>query len=109
MAGGKYSEAGDDDVVQTAMDAMDSKGAKGMQLRPDADVLMQLKGMEDTKRDTDVRTDDMKKTKVKWKDAVKVKDALLTLKPSPRSKYLRLLRKDQKSFKKTFNAILRVA
>ena len=23
MAGGKYSEAGDDDVVQTAMDAMD--------------------------------------------------------------------------------------
>ena len=109
MAGGKYSEASDDDVMQTAMDAFDSKGAKGMQLRPEADVLMQLKGMEDTKRDTDVRTDDMKKTKVKWKDAVKVKDALLTLKPAPRSKYLRLLRKDQRSFKKTFNAILKVA
>ena len=109
MAGGKYSEAADDDVVQTAMDAMDSKGAKGMQLRPDADILMQLKSIEDTGRDTDVRTDDMKKTKVKAKDAIKVKNALLYLKPQPRSKYLRLLRKDQKSFKKTFNAILRVA
>ena len=28
MAGGKYSEASDDDVMQTAMDAFDSKGAK---------------------------------------------------------------------------------
>ena len=36
-----------------------------MQLRPDANILVQLSKMVDTKRDTEIRTDDMKKLKVK--------------------------------------------
>ena len=108
MAKGKYAEAGEDDVIQRAIWAMDST-ATGMQLRPDANVLMQLKKLIDTKRDQDIRTDDMKTMKVKWKDAEKVHDILMQLKTPQRSKYLILLQKDIKSFKTNFNGILKVA
>jgi hypothetical protein len=106
MGGGKYSEAGDEDVIDMAINALGS-GAKGMQLRPDAQVIVQLGGIEDRKKDGEVRTDDMKKTKVKHKDAAAVRSALLGLKPAERDKYMRPLQKDQKSFKKTFNFILK--
>ena len=105
MAGGKYSEAQEDEVIDRAIDAFNSK-AKGMQLRPDANILVQLSKMIDTKRDTEVRTDDMKKLKVKHTDAEKVYKALMSVK---RDKYSRLLQKDIKSFKKTFDAVLKVA
>ena len=106
MAGGKYSEASDDDIIDRALMAMSSK-ASGIQLRPDANMYMQLKGFEDLKKDAEIRTDDMKKTKIKWKEAVKVYHALDSLKPQERSKYVRLLQKDQRTFKKTFNFILK--
>ena len=64
MAGGKYSEAQEDEVYQRALDAMQSK-AKGVQNRPDANVLVQLRKFKDITKDTEVRTDDMKKVKVK--------------------------------------------
>ena len=108
MAKGKYAEADEDEVIQRAIWAMDSN-ASGMQLRPDANVLMQLKKLIDTKRDQDIRTDDMKKMKVKWKDAEKVHDILMQLKTPQRSKYLILLQKDIKAFKTNFNGILKVA
>jgi hypothetical protein len=108
MAGGKYAEAGEDDVIQRAVWALSST-ATGIQLRPDAQVLMQLKKLIDTKRDQDIRTDDMKKVKVKAADAEKVHDVLMQLKTPVRSKYLRLLQKDIKSFKTTFAGILKVA
>ena len=53
--------------------------------------------------------DDMKKTKVKWEDAVKVYKGLMSLKTPIRSKYLRILQKDAKSFKKVFDAVLKVS
>jgi len=108
MAKGKYAEADDDDVVERAIQAMGST-AVGMQLRPDANVLTQLAGMEDLKKDGEIRTDDMKKTKVKWEDAVKVYKGLMSLKTPIRSKYLRILQKDAKSFKKVFDAVLKVS
>jgi hypothetical protein len=49
----------------------------------------------------------MKKTKIKWKDAVMAYKALDGLKPQDKSKYVRLLQKDQRTFKKTFNFILK--
>ena len=107
MARGKYAEAGDDDIIDRAIMALGSK-ASGIQLRPDANIYMQLKGFEDLKKDAEIRTDDMKKTKIKWKDAVLVYKALTGLKPQDRSKYVRLLQKDQKSFKKNFNDILKL-
>ncbi len=108
MAGGKYKEAEEEDVIQRAVWALSST-ATGIQLRPDAQVLMQLKKLIDTKRDQDIRTDDMKKVKVKAADAEKVHDVLMQLKTPVRSKYLRLLQKDIKSFKTTFAGILKVA
>jgi len=104
MAKGKYAEAQEDEVFQRALDAMQSQ-AKGVQNRPDAAILMQLRKFKDYTKDGEVRTDDMKKTKVKQKDAVKVHDLLMRLKTPIRDKYLRLLQKDTKSFKKTFDAI----
>jgi hypothetical protein len=108
MAGGKYSEAQEDEVYQRALDAMQSK-AKGVQNRPDASMLIQLRKFKDGTKDGEVRTDDMKKIKVKNKDAVKVHDALMKVRAPIRTKYLQLLQKDKNSFEKAFNAILKVA
>lgn len=108
MAKGKYAEAEEDEVYQRALDAFQSK-AKGVQNRPDAAMLMQLRKFKDGTKDGEVRTDDMKKIKVKNSDAVKVHDVLMKLKTPLRSKYLQLLQKDKKSFDKAFKAILRVA
>ena len=108
MAKGKYSEAQEDEVFQRALDALESK-AKGVQNRPDANMLMQLRKFKDVTKDGDVRTDDMKKIKVKQKDAVKVHDALMSIRAPQRTKYLQLLQKDKNTFSKTFNAILKVA
>tara|TARA_B100000085_G_scaffold192930_1_gene176822 strand:- start:568 stop:1146 length:579 start_codon:yes stop_codon:yes gene_type:complete len=108
MSGGKYSEAQEDEVIDRAIDALNSN-AKGMQLRPDANVLVQLRKFKDTKKDGKVRTDDMKDMKVKADDAIKVHDTLMKVRAPIRDKYLRLLQKDVKTFKKTFNAILKVA
>lgn len=108
MAKGKYAEAEEDEVYQRALDAFQSK-AKGVQNRPDANIMMQLRKFKDVTKDGEVRTDDMKKIKVKRDDAVKVHDALMRVKAPIRTKYLQLLQKDKKSFEKAFNAILRVA
>jgi|TARA_A200000159_G_scaffold112236_1_gene105291 hypothetical protein len=108
MAKGKYAEAGEDEVIDRALDALGSK-AKGVQNRPDAAMLMQLRKFKDGTKDGEVRTDDMKKIKVKRDDAVKVHDVLMKVKTPIRSKYLQLLQKDKKSFDKAFKAILKVA
>ena len=108
MAGGKYSEAQEDEVYQRALDAMQSK-AKGVQNRPDASMLIQLRKFKDITKDGDVRTDDMKKIKVKQSDAVQVHDTLMKVKAPIRDKYLRLLQKDKNTFNKVFNAVLKIA
>ena len=108
MAKGKYAEAEEDEVIDRAIDAFNSK-AKGVQNRPDAAMLMQLRKFKDITKDGEVRTDDMKKIKVKRTDAVKVHDVLMKVKTPIRTKYLQLLQKDKKSFEKAFKAILKVA
>ncbi len=108
MAKGKYAEADEDEVINRALDALQSK-AKGVQNRPDASMLMQLRKFKDGTKDGEVRTDDMKKTKVSNVDAVKVHDTLMKVRAPVRTKYLQLLQKDTKSFNKAFNAILRVS
>ena len=77
MAGGKYKEAEEEDVIQRAVWALSSTAVKKMKLKAD--------------------------------DASKVYDILMKIKSTERSKYLRLLQKDIKSFKTTYNAILKVA
>ena len=104
MAGGKYSEAQEDEVYQRALDAWNDKSS-GSAAWADNNIFVQLKKFTDTKRDGDVMTKDNKKTKVKGKDAAKVHDILMRVKAPIRDKYIRLLAKDAKSFKKTFDAI----
>ena len=53
---------------------------RGTQNRPDANVLVQLRKFKDITKDGEVRTDDMKKVKVKRSDAVKVHDTLMKVK-----------------------------
>ena len=108
MAKGKYSEAEEDEVYQRALDAMQSK-AKSVQNRPDASMLMQLRKFKDITKDGEVRTDDMKKIKVKRADAVKVHDALMSIRAPIRTKYLQLLQKDKTNFDKVFKTVLKYA
>ena len=108
MAKGKYAEAEEDEVYQRALDAMQSK-AKGVQNRPDASMLIQLRKFKDITKDGEVRTDDMKKIKVKRKDAVAVHDTLMKVRAPIRTKYLQLLQKDKTNFDKVFKTILKYA
>ena len=108
MAKGKYAEAEEDEVYQRALDAMQSK-AKGVQNRPDASMLIQLRKFKDITKDGEVRTDDMKKIKVKQKDAVAVHDTLMKVRAPIRTKYLQLLQKDKTNFNKVFKTLLRYA
>ena len=108
MAKGKYAEAEEDEVYQRALDAMQSK-AKGVQNRPDASMLMQLRKFKDITKDGEVRTDDMKKIKVKQKDAVAVHDTLMKVRAPIRTKYLQLLQKDKTNFNKVFKTLLKYA
>lgn len=108
MAGGKYSEASEDEVMQRALDAWNDKSS-GSAAWADNNIFVQLKKFTDTKRDGDVQTKDNKKTKVKGKEAALVHDTLMKVKAPIRDKYIRLLAKDAKSFKKTYDAILKVA
>ena len=108
MAKGKYAEAEEDEVYQRALDAMQSK-AKGVQNRPDASMLIQLRKFKDITKDGEVRTDDMKKIKVKRKDAVAVHDTLMKVRAPIRTKYLQLLQKDKTNFDKVFKTVLKYA
>ena len=108
MAGGKYSEAQEDEVIQRAINALDDN-ASGSQAWADKNVMVQLGNFKDLTKDGEVSTNDNKKTKVKRDDAVKVYDTLMKVKAPIRTKYLQLLQKDSNSFKKTFNTILSVA
>ena len=87
---------------------MQSK-AKGVQNRPDASMLIQLRKFKDITKDGEVRTDDMKKIKVKRKDAVAVHDTLMKVRAPIRTKYLQLLQKDKTNFNKVFNTLLKYA
>jgi len=110
MAGGKYSEAQEDEVIQRAISALDDN-AMGSQAWADKNVMVQLGNYKDLDnvKSGEISTNDMKKTKVKRDDAVKVYDTLMKVKAPIRTKYLQLLQKDAMSFKKTFNAVLKVA
>ena len=109
MAGGKYSEASEDEVMQNALNALEMKGASGTQSWADKNIMVQLGNFRDLTKDGEVSTDDNKKNKVKADDAAKVYNTLMKVKPALRTKYIQLLQKDTKSFKKTFDTILRVS
>ncbi len=109
MAGGKYSEASEDEVMDNAINALSMKGASGTQSWADKNVMVQLGNFRDLTKDGEISTDDNKKSKVKADDAAKVYNTLMQVKPPVRSKYIQLLQKDVKSFKKTFDTILKVA
>jgi hypothetical protein len=108
MAGGKYSEAQEDEVIQRALSALDDN-AMGSQAWADKNVMVQLGNFKDLTKDGEISTNDNKKNKVKRDDAVKVYDTLMKVKAPVRTKYIQLLQKDANSFKKTFNSILSVA
>ena len=55
---------------------------KSVQNRLDANILVQLRKFKDLTKDGEVRTDDMKKIKVKRDDAVKVHDDLMSIRAS---------------------------
>ena len=110
MANGKYSEAGEDEVIRTAVGALSDKST-GTQSWADKNVFVQLGQFRDLSnvKDGEISTNDNKKTKVKRDDAVKVYDTLMKVKAPLRHKYIQLLQKDAKSFKKTFDTVLKVA
>ena len=111
MAGGKYAEAGDDDVRQTAMDAFKSKknSKGGQQDQADRNIFNQIKKAADGSKPYTVTTDDLKKFPFKANDAKIVYMMLNKIKPATRAQYLKLLQKDKRSFQQTISKILGVA
>jgi hypothetical protein len=111
MAGGKYAEAGDDDVIDTAMDAFKNKknSKGGQQDQADRNIFNQIKKAADGTRPYTVTTDDLKKFQFKADDAKKVYSMLNKVKPQLRLTYIQLLQKDKRSFQNTVKKILAVA
>ena len=108
MAGGKYAEAGEDAVIDSALGALNDKST-GSQSWADKNIMVQLGNYRDLTKDGEVSTNDNKKSKVKAKDAALVYNTLMKVKAPVRTKYIQMLQKDSKSFKKTFDTILKVA
>lgn len=111
MAGGKYAEAGDDDVIDTAVDAFKNKknSKGGQQDQADRNIFNQIKKAADGNRPYTVTTDDLKKFQFKADDAKRVYSMLNKVKPQLRSTYIQLLQKDKRSFQNTVKKILSVA
>ena len=110
MANGKYAEAGEDEVIRTAVGAL-SDTSTGTQSWADKNVFVQIGQLRDLSnvKDGEISTNDNKKTKITRDDAIKVYNTLMKVKAPLRHKYIQLLQKDAKSFKKTFDTVLKVA
>ena len=88
MAGGKYSEASEDEVMQNALNALEMKGASGTQSWADKNILVQLGNFRDLTKDGEVSPDDNKKSKGKADYAAKVYKKLMKVKRALTTKYI---------------------
>ena len=98
--GGKYKDAKDPVIVDTAIEFFQQKGNKGEQGTADRNVFVQIKGAADLRAGGVIKLNDKKQVKITKKQANNIIKNLDNLKPLQRGQVQKAMQKDEKSFKK---------
>jgi len=105
--GGKYKDAKDPVISDTAIEFFQQKGNKGEQGKADRNVFVQIKGAADLRNGSVIKLDDKSKVKISKKDAENIIKNLEKVKPQQRLQIQKAMQKDKRSFLK-FLKILNV-
>ena len=103
--GGKYKDAKDPVIVDTAIEFFQQKGNKGEQGTADRNVFVQIKGAADLRGGGVIKLNDKKQVKITKKQANNIIKNLENLKPLQRGQVQKAMQKDEKSFKKFLNIL----
>ena len=103
--GGKYKDAKDPVIVDTAIEFFQQKGNKGEQGTADRNVFVQIKGAADLRAGGVIKLNDKKQVKITKKQANNIIKNLENLKPLQRGQVQKAMQKDEKSFKKFLNIL----
>ena len=103
--GGKYKDAKDPVIVDTAIEFFQQKGNKGEQGTADRNVFVQIKGAADLRGGGVIKLNDKKQVKITKQQANKIIKNLENLKPLQRGQVQKAMQKDEKSFKKFLNIL----
>ena len=103
--GGKYKDAKDPVILDTAIDFFQQKGNKGEQGKADRNVFVQVKGAADLRNGSVIKLDDKKQVKITQDQANKIIKNLEKLKPLQRGQVQKAMQKDKKSFDKFLNIL----
>ena len=98
--GGKYKDAKDPVIVDTAIEFFQQKGNKGEQGTADRNDFVQIKGAADLRAGGVIKLNDKKQVKITKKQANNIIKNLDNLKPLQRGQVQKAMQKDEKSFKK---------
>ena len=98
--GGKYKDAKDPVILDTAIEFFQQKGNKGEQGKADRNVFVQVKGAADLRNGSVIKLDDKKQVKITQDQANKIIKNLEKLKPLQRGQVQKAMQKDKKSFDK---------
>ena len=105
--GGKYKDAKDPVIVDTAIEFFQQKGNKGEQGTADRNVFVQIKGAADLRAGGVIKLNDKKQVKITKKQANNIIKNLEKVKPQQRLQIQKAMQKDKRSFLK-FLKILNV-
>lgn len=103
--GGKYKDAKDPVILDTAIEFFQQKGNKGEQGKADRNVFVQVKGAADLRNGSVIKLDDKKQVKITQDQANKIIKNLEKLKPLQRGQVQKAMQKDKKSFDKFLNIL----
>jgi len=103
--GGKYKDAKDPVILDTAIEFFQQKGNKGEQGKADRNVFVQVKGAADLRNGSVIKLDDKKQVKITQDQANKIIKNLQKLKPLQRGQVQKAMQKDKKSFDKFLNIL----
>ena len=103
--GGKYKDAKDPVISDTAIEFFQQKGNKGEQGKPDRNVFVQIKGAADLTGGGEIKLNDKSKVKISKKDAQNIIKNLEKQKPQQRLKVQKAMQKDKRTFLKFLNIL----
>ena len=98
--GGKYKDAKDPVILDTAIEFFQQKGNKGEQGKADRNVFVQVKGAADLRNGSVIKLDDKKQVKITQDQANKIIKNLQKLKPLQRGQVQKAMQKDKTGFDK---------
>jgi len=96
--GGKYKDAKDPVITDTAIEFFQQKGNKGEQGKADRNVFVQIKGAADLRNGSVIKLDDKSKVKLDQKSAIRVMKNLEKQKPAQRLKIQKAMSKNKSGF-----------